>query len=616
MTEIRLMDVALANKIAAGEVVERPASVIKELVENALDAGATQIDIQVEEAGLKNIEVTDNGRGMSQVDAELSFERHATSKIVHHEDLFRIQTLGFRGEALPSIASVSKMTLETAKASGPGSFIAIEGGEIVERRAAASRQGTKIQVKSLFYNTPARLKYMSSLNTELSHISNLINRFALAHADVAFRLYSDGKNILRSSGNGDVLQSLAAVYGVETARKMLKIEGEDFDFKVFGYTSSPEMTRASRNYMTLIINGRYVRHYALNRAIETAYGSKLMINRHPITLLFIETDPYLLDVNVHPTKQTIRISNEKQLGQLIKKIVNDALQANEHIPSGLDNIDVNRRARSEEKFTQTRIELPSRKINSKDQEEVPRNKEELYTQSNNTFVYEDLEELLEEQMHVEENPLVTAKKRLKKPNINPTIDVFPELEYIGQMHGTYLLAQNEAGLYVIDQHAAQERVKYEYFRVEVGRESSHQQRFLLPEILEYPLDQALLIQEKLPLLEKIGLKIETFGDRSFIMRSHPIWFEAGQEEATAREMIDFLLTENDLSLAAFREATAIMMSCKRSIKANHSLSSFEVSQLLYDLTQCENPYHCPHGRPVLVKITVSDLEKMFKRVQD
>ncbi|WP_028274680.1 DNA mismatch repair endonuclease MutL [Atopococcus tabaci] len=659
MNSIRVLSSRLADQIAAGEVIERPASVVKELVENAIDAHSTQIDVSVEEAGLRKIEVRDNGDGIPPEEAGKAFQRHATSKLQYDEDLFRIRTLGFRGEALPSIASVSELTLETSTGEGEGKHISLKGGAVEEEKPAASRKGTTVTVENLFFNTPARLKYIKTLKTELANITDILNRFALAHPHIAFRLVHDGNQMIRTVGNGDLRQAIAGVYGVETAKKMRAVSSENLDFRVSGYVSLPEVTRASRNYMTLIVNGRFIRNMALSRAIETGYGSKLMIGRHPVAVVNIEMDPLLLDVNVHPTKQEIRISREDELGQLIKQAINTRMNKEQRIPHALENMN-SAKKQPAPKYEQTKIDFREPSV-SEDKPYTPDsfvgNRTERYkswqTESSvdpqgrrqdedNGYVEQENQppgnrveepfssierkpslqagavplndqELAEE--HVTESPLTTAQK-LKKREEQAAGKPFPELEYIGQMHGTYLFAQNEEGLYIIDQHAAQERIKYEYYRSRIGEIGTAQQELLVPLVLEYTTSDCLIIQDHKETLEKAGLHLEGFGENAFLLRSHPSWFLPGQEEATAKEMIDFLLQKQSISVSDFREATAIMMSCKRSIKANHYLGDQQARALLVDLAKAANPYNCPHGRPVLVHFSTQDMEKMFKRIQD
>lgn len=664
MGKIQELSERLANQIAAGEVVERPASVVKELVENAIDAKATQIDILIEEAGLKKIQIVDNGEGINQDDVENAFKRHATSKIHNRDDLFRIRTLGFRGEALPSIASVSEMTLETATADETqGSYLFLKGGKIEEHRPASLRTGTKITVENLFFNTPARLKYVKSLQTELSNIGDIVNRMALSHPNIAFRLVHDGHKMLSTSGTGDLKQTLAGIYGVATAKKMLKVEAKDLDFTLNGYVSLPEVTRASRNYLSVIINGRYIKNYALNKAIINGYQSKLMVGRYPIAVLEITMDPLLVDVNVHPTKQEVRLSKEKELMELISRGIAESLRQINLIPDVGENPSFKRKV---EKIHTEQLDLPLEEqpkkksdlnydpktgifyVEPKQPEPVETPvplKEEIIEktmtvpleteQEKAAIVEETPEPLIEEEVPTEEQVYEEAANAdhpefdlstqsgekvieqaiTKLENEHPK-ERFPMLEYFGQMHGTYLFAQSKDGLYIIDQHAAQERIKYEYFREKIGDVSDDLQELLVPFVLDYPNNDAIKLKEQTELLQEVGIYLEEFGPNSFIVRAHPTWYPAGQEESIIREMIDMLLITGSVSVKKFREATAIMMSCKRSIKANHHLNEAQARVLLSDLAQCENPFNCPHGRPVLIHFSNSDMEHMFKRIQD
>lgn len=616
MSTIQILSETLANQIAAGEVVERPASVVKELVENAIDAGSTQIKVEIKEAGLQQIVITDNGAGIPSDEVERAFERHATSKLYTTDELFRIRTLGFRGEALPSIASVSELTIHSAEADKPGKHVYLKGGEVIESTSAASRRGTTIKVENLFFNTPARLKHIRSLKTEVAHVTNFMNRFALAHSDISFEFYNDGYQVLKSVGNGDLRQAIAGVYGVDVAKKMRKIEAEDFDFKVTGYSSLPELTRANNSYITLIVNGRFIRNFALNKAVIAGYGSTLMIGRYPISVIEIEMDPLLLDVNVHPTKQQIRISSEDELGALIRQALHKTMHQEVRIPGSYTSAPLPSPTR-EEKPEQTNFNfrVPQAQRRSTSFLGTPVNPPEPQTPGE--MAAEPTEDnVLTHDVRVDDSALVLAEQAEHHQYNEEKTAGFPELEYIGQLHGTYLLTQNEEGLFFIDQHAAQERIKYEYFKALLAEEANAMQELLVPLVLEYPSDEVMIISENLDTLASAGVVLESFGQNSFIVREHPTWMIAGQEQATIEEMIDFFLERKNLTLGLFREATAIMMSCKRSIKANHRLSDAEAIALIEQLPECENPYNCPHGRPVLVKLTTRDLEKMFKRIQD
>lgn len=692
MGKIQELSEQLANQIAAGEVVERPASVVKELVENAIDAGSTQIDIFIEEAGLKTIQVIDNGEGIAKDDILSAFKRHATSKIHTRDDLFRIRSLGFRGEALPSIASVSEISVETAVSEeGEGSFIQMRGGKVEEHRPSALRKGTKITVSNLFFNTPARLKYVKTIQTELANVGDIVNRLALSHPKIAFRLVHDGNKMMNTTGNGDLKQTIAGIYGIGTAKKMLKIEGEDLDFKLTGYVSLPEVTRASRNYLSTIINGRYIKNFALNKAIVEGYGSKLMVGRFPLAVLEIEMDPLLVDVNVHPTKQEVRLSKEKELMTLISDAIREVLSHEQLIPNASDNLRFKKKVEQQPKAEQMEIPLTQPKEAVKsirkpgslgydsasgnffvkettsefstktpaqaqpketatadfDREallahafsspyEAPASDQTDSVKTEQTIVKESSavlpkavettavdEQVYEEELshHPEFDFSETGSERELTQALNKLADErpkerFPELDYFGQMHGTYLFAQSKDGLYIIDQHAAQERIKYEYFREKIGEVSDDLQELLVPIVIDYPNSDALKIKEQKETLAEVGIHLEDFGQNSFIVRAHPTWYPAGEEESIVREMIDMLLTTGKVSVKKFREATAIMMSCKRSIKANHYLNEQQARVLLKDLETCENPFNCPHGRPVLIHFTNSDMEKMFKRIQD
>ena len=622
MSTIQILSETLANQIAAGEVVERPASVVKELVENAIDAGSTQIKVEIEEAGLQRIVVTDNGAGIPSNEVERAFERHATSKLYSTEDLFRIRSLGFRGEALPSIASVSEMMIDTAEEGKPGKHVHLKGGVIVESTSAASRRGTTIRIEQLFYNTPARLKHIRSLKTEISHVTNYMNRFALSHPDISFEFYNDGNQILKSVGNGDIRQAIAGVYGVSVAKKMRKIEAENFDFKVTGYSSLPELTRANNSYITLIVNGRFIRNYALNRAVISGYGSTLMVGRYPISVIKIEMDPLLLDVNVHPTKQQIRISNEEELGKLIREALHDTMYQEVRIPQSYSEVAPPPVRQREEKPEQTNFDFRSSNQTESRQEPtrqwdgMQNSPQSVNEESPQTLDEPTTPPVLTHEIEKDESALEIAEMGNRKNYNKEAEQQFPELEYIGQLHGAYLLTQNEEGLYFIDQHAAQERIKYEYYKALLAEDADAMQELLVPIVLEYPSDEVMIISENLEVLADAGVSLESFGQNSFIVREHPTWILPGQEQSTIEEMIDFFLERKNLTVGMFREATAIMMSCKRSIKANHRLSDAEAIALIEQLPSCENPYNCPHGRPVLVKLTTRDLEKMFKRIQD
>ncbi|MDV7719244.1 DNA mismatch repair endonuclease MutL [Pediococcus ethanolidurans] len=641
MAKIHELSDVLADQIAAGEVVERPASVVKELVENAIDANSTQIDILVEQSGLKSIEIVDNGDGIAAEDVSMAFERHATSKITTREDLFKVRSLGFRGEALPSIASVADVILQTSTGNDTGTQIHIKGGKLVDKTLSALRKGTDISVEDLFFNTPARLKYMKSPQTELANITDIVNRLALSYPQIAFTLSHDGRELLHTSGRGNLQQVIAGIYGVQNARKMVKFSAQDVDFNISGYTSLPEFTRASRQYISVLINGRYVKNFQVNKAIIEGYGSKLMVGRYPVAVLNIKMDPLLVDVNVHPAKQEVRISQEKQLQTLISKTIYAVLAKENLIPSAVENLKTKQKLNTDQ--LQFNLNEASVKYSDNSKQNLPTNDLTKPKESVTDKLFSALPENGKEPIVIKhETELQTRslhqfqKKYEKEPQPLPfgkaqdesTKQVgentqetektkrFPALQYVGQMHGTFLFAESEDGLYILDQHAAQERINYEYYREKIGEVSDDAQNLLVPIVLDYSTSDMLRIQEKEEVLASCGLKLEAFGPNSFVIHQHPTWFKEGQEEDTIREMIDYVLNDSRMTVAKFREKTAIMMSCKRAIKANHYLDDQQARQLLKDLAKTENPFNCPHGRPVLVHFSNEDMKKMFKRIQD
>ncbi|EEW53718.1 DNA mismatch repair endonuclease MutL [Limosilactobacillus antri] len=661
MGQIHELNDILADQIAAGEVIERPASIVKELVENSLDAQSQRVDIIVENAGLDSIRVIDDGQGIAADDVELAFKRHATSKISSRHDLFRVQTMGFRGEALPSIASVADVELTTAVAGATaGRLVHLRGGELVANQPAPARRGTDVRVTELFFNTPARLKYLKSPHTELARITDIINRLALANPQVAFSFTHNGKELFRSAGNGNLQQVIATIYGIQAGRKMLAIQGTDNDFAVTGFVSLPELTRASRQYITIMINHRYVRNYALTKAIIQGYESKLMVGRYPVAVLNIELDPVLVDVNVHPAKREVRLSKEDQLAKLIAQTIRQRIARENLIPDvdadrfspqpdpDLVN-DLNRR------LTEAAVpygvhqagtpESPSSTAKAASPQPTSTAKAGADTvdsqipapviihqssQLNSARMKEFDTRYQDEKLPTgisDQGALQTADQQTppaKAENLeldvhdksNQATGRFPDLQYIGQLQGTFLLAQASDGLYIVDQHAAQERINYERYRQEIGQVSADQQTFLVPLVLNYSTVDALTITNHADVLASVGLRLEHFGQNSFLLRSHPTWFKEGQEEDTVREMIDWLIKDGKLTVQQFRMKTAIMMSCKRAIKANRHLDDREARALLKRLPQCENPFNCPHGRPVTVHFNDRDLEKMFKRIQE
>jgi len=606
----------LANKIAAGEVVERPASVVKELVENSIDAGSTFIRIELEEAGLQSISVRDDGIGMEAGDAERAFLRHATSKIKDEHDLFRVKTLGFRGEALASIASVSRLRLKTSQGEAAGTELLMEGGVLKAAKKCEARKGTEISVESLFYNTPARLKYMKTLHTELGHITDLLYRLSMSHPEVRFEALHNDKLLFKTSGDGNLLHVAANIYGMSVAKKMMEVNASSLDFKMHGFIAKPEITRAAKSYMSTIVNGRYIRSFALNNAILRAYHTLLPIGRAPIAILQIEMDPLLLDVNVHPTKLEVRFSKEKELVQLIEETIRSAFRKAVLIPHAEPP-----KPKVSKQSSQASLQFDAL------QPEWQQSKKQEHIEKNWKMPIIDTETVqeppVENQLPVEiptELPIQFEESQTLTPELendsikNQGTFRVPPMYPIGQLQGTYIMAQNENGLYMIDQHAAQERIKYEYFKKKLGLPKNELQELLLPLTFEFTGQEAMFIERDKEKLERVGLFFEPFGERTYIVRSHPVWFPKNHEEDIIREMVEFIMNETTIEVEKIREAAATMMSCKGSIKANHYLTHDDMTRLLDDLRKSTDPFTCPHGRPIIVHFTTYELEKMFKRI--
>jgi DNA mismatch repair protein MutL len=653
MSRIKLLDEHIANQIAAGEVVERPSSVVKELVENAIDAGSTRIEVAIEEGGLQLIRVTDNGSGIEADDCETAFQRHATSKIATSKDLFSIRTLGFRGEALPSIAAVSKLTCTTsARTDGLGRRIVIEGGAVREVADAAADRGTDIAVRDLFYNTPARLKYMKSIQTEVGHVSDYMYRLAIAHPNIGFTLKHNGHTLLQTLGSGDGLQALAAIYGSSLAKQMVAVQGESLDYKLQGWIAKPEVTRANRGGITVVVNGRYIRNYALNQALLQGYHTLLPINRFPVAALGIEMDPVLVDVNVHPSKLEVRFSKEPELMELIEQAIRSALGNQVLIPQ-IAKPETLKPAVVQEQMTLYRplpaqdgdsAGFPVRELSPERQpfqyDRDPQPGRQPFSAafpSSSGDLSAKLQPFSEEgrmgraknfstngyreqtpdsrQLRAAAGALTEAMQPAAHAETASSLPAFPRLQPIGQLHGTYLVSQNEDGLFLIDQHAAHERINYERFYDKFGKPAEASQEMLMPLTFEFTSAEAGRLLDKLPMLAQVGVVMEPFGGSAFLVRSLPHWFPQGDEQAIVEEMCEWLLEgKQAVDVAKVREKASILCSCKASIKANQRLSLAEMEALLDRLGACRNPYTCPHGRPIVVSFSTYELEKMFKRV--
>lgn len=581
MTKIRVMDETLANKIAAGEVVEKCSSIVKELCENSIDAHAKKIIINLSEGGKKKIEVIDDGCGMSREDAVLAFMRHATSKIYKDDDLFFINTLGFRGEALPSIASVSKTNLITSDG-GIGTHIVIEGGKKVLEEASDARVGTSITVTNLFYNTPARLKYLKSEQYELANCVSFVEKLSLSHPEVAFSLTNDNTTLVMTSGSNNMLKTIHEIYGLSVSKRMLEVRASNDDFDLFGYVCKPEILKSNRNHMIVIVNDRIVRNNDINRAINDAYYTYKPDIKYPIVVLKINTDPTLVDVNIHPTKQDIKLSKMDVLYDLIVKTIKNALYKALLIPDAVERLPESNPIKDE-------VITDIIKENDTDYEFKS-------TQATFDFAASTSNDTKEEVVNI--NPCM---KKLK---------LYP----VGLAHGTYIIAENETGVFLIDQHAAQERVNYERNMAALKSHTFHQTNLLFPITIELSGSEFLTVQKEIPHLNELGFDIAPFGMNTIIIKAHPTWLRPGYEEESIRKIIDLIVSGvTSIDPVKFNESVAITLACKMSIKANMRISHEAQEELLDELCACDNPYNCPHGRPTIIKFSIYDLERMFKR---
>jgi len=599
MSKIRVMSELLSNKIAAGEVVEKVVSIVKELVENSVDAKSTYIKVDLKEAGLREIVVTDDGIGMEKEDAILAFQRHATSKLYTDDDLFSINSLGFRGEALPSIASVSEVILKTCQ-NEVGSLVHIKGGKIIENKSAEARTGTQITVTNLFYNTPARLKHLSSPYAELANVVEYVNKMALSYPNIKFRLTNDEKELLNTDGSGNLLKVIKSIYGLDVAKKMLEINTSNDDYEITGYISMPEVSRSSRNHMTVLVNGRVVRNQILNKVINDSYSSFKEDTRYPIVVIKIDTDPSLIDVNIHPSKQDIKFSNFEDLKMLISTAIVDKIKTKLLIPK----IEI----KEENKDPQVNYENLTLNLERNIVSDITNieNKERLTNLVN--FNYEPNNEL-----DIDENEEIQEVKDTYIEEI-PEKEKLPELYPVGLALGTYIICQNEKGIYLIDQHAAEERVNYEKNYYLLSHPNNDVISPLVPIIIEFPVNEFITIKENIDILKDLNIEIEEFGSSSYRVISHPTWFPKGNEEKIVRRILEEIKDKGkDFNLAKFNDNLAKLISCKMSVKANTRITTEAQEEIINKLRKCDNPFNCPHGRPTIIHFTIYELEKMFKR---
>ncbi|WP_020008613.1 DNA mismatch repair endonuclease MutL [Salinicoccus albus] len=629
MSPIRVLDPKIQNKIAAGEVVERPSSVIKELIENSVDANADEIEVFIEESGMKLMRIVDNGEGIHHTDGPLLFQRHATSKIDDDYDLFQIRSLGFRGEALASIGAVSKVKVETKHREGDPVLIQFEGGTLKEEMPGRERQGTDISISELFYNTPARLKYVKSMRTESGKIIDIVQKMALSQPHISFRLIVDHKERLLTKGNGNLKEVISDIYGINIARQAVKIEASDADFKLSGYAVRPEISRSHRNFIHTSVNNRHIRNFKLSQSVINAYHTLLAKDKYPIVIINVEMDPKLVDVNVHPSKVEVRFSKERELNTLVEQSIRNTLRNEMLIPdvSTGNSAPVDKTEQPAMDFSGAKKDALTEQIKrpeSVEESDITR-KTSLPYQTETKGVYgpdRNTAKQLQDDVAEFKGPEQSSsgsrdiKAMIDEPleDSRSVKEKLPYLEIIGQLHGTYIIMQNESGMYMMDQHAAQERIKYEFYYDHINTEQDEGVPLLIPYNFEFPLDDIITIDEKLRDLRALGFEIDKTGIKQYSVTRHPSWIKEKNPEADIEDLIQFIARADNFSASKYREEMSIMMSCKQSIKANHYLDKAHMEALLSELRKCDSPYTCPHGRPVIIHMTTYEIERMFNRI--
>ena len=601
MSKIQVMDEILANKIAAGEVVEKCMNVVKELVENSIDAKSTEISIKLIDSGVKEIEVSDNGIGMDEDDAKMAFMRHATSKLKNLDDLFNIESLGFRGEALPSIASVSNVRLKTSDGT-KGTLLTLNGGKDLKIERSDLQKGTTITVSDLFYNTPVRLKYLKNLYVELAHIVEYVNKMALSYPNIKFTLINNDKVLLQTDGNGDLLKVIYQIYGIDITKKMIPISGENDDYYINGYISYPEVTKGNRNSITTLVNGRVIKNNELNKCIVDCYHTYIHKDRYPVIVLKIDVDPILIDINIHPTKMDIKFSKMDSLKELVIELLTKRLEELTLIPevSVRDSYsvsEVHRQITTKEKYDEEQTHL---KDDTKYEEmqldfEVQEEKKEIEIKE---------KQELEENIPFEIEEVEPEKKtRIKK--------MIPR----GVVLMTYIVAENEDGMYLIDQHAAAERINYEKILKQLNEEPIIID-LLIPIKIELRPDEFILAKDRFDLLEKYGFNVSEFGFNTIIIRSHPAWISEDKAEDVIRKVVDIIIEKGSFDFDQFVWRLAATTACRMSVMANTYISKEEQEWILENIRYCDNPFTCPHGRPTIITYTRYELERLFKRQLD
>jgi DNA mismatch repair protein MutL len=693
MGNIVILDENTSNKIAAGEVIERPASVIKELVENSIDAGATSINVEVKNGGITYIKVSDNGSGIKEDDVEIAFERHATSKIRNADDLDSIMTLGFRGEALSSIAAVSSVELTTRIRENPyGIYINIKGGSVKEVKQVGSPVGTTFVVKDLFYNTPARYKFLKKDSTEFGHISGILNRLALAKPEIAFKLVGNNSIALHTPGNNDLLSVIFSIYGKDVSKNVLPMSFDDGKLKITGYAGKPEISRATRDYQSIFINGRFIKSKIISAAVDEAYKTMMMKNKYPFIVLKIELNPMMVDVNVHPTKMEVRFSDEQEIFRSIYHAVSDALlrtplirdiqlaeksesifkmkdkglpktdYTQQNIPlegmsvkeAGDINVSLHKKTQIDKGLKSESNDIFGDKTNiikkeesrgikaddsgikiSCEKEQGTPDKTGEKPQGNEQAVFlpdEKKEEIFNKRIcqkeHIaavtrqergddiiqEKGRRVEERAEAGRPEEKSIDNCLKDAAIVGQVFSTYILLQKENELILIDQHAAHERIMFEKIKNKYQNREPLAQMLIAPVVFDLTFAEIKFLDEMKDYFNKLGFIYESFGNNSIILRAVPDIGDLSSVKELFLEVLDKVLKKNTRETNIIDEETLYTIACKAAVKANKKLDKTEITGILEGLGNMRNPYTCPHGRPVIIKLSKNELEKMFKRI--
>lgn len=596
---IKVLEKIVSDKIAAGEVVERPLSVVKELVENAIDSGADSIICEIKHGGKSYIRVTDNGCGIAYDEVETAFLRHATSKIESAGDLNSLETLGFRGEALASIGAVSRVEILTKTSEEKaGTSLLMYGGEIVQKKRTGCPDGTTIMVSDLFYNTPARLKFLKKESAESSQIIDFMSQMALCYINIKFRLISNGQIVFSTNGKGDRLNAIASIFPNINTKNLVPIHKENGGITVNGYVSTPSISRPTRNMQIFFVNGRVIESKVIEKGIKTGYCERLFEGRYPIAFIFLEIPANTLDVNIHPNKREVRFDQEDKISSIIEDAIFYALSTKDSV------------VRFAESFKPKREEAPEFKFEEK-QDEIDI-KELLSTEHESIKIEEELNKYFDDEKH----GLTNIQEDLDlKIDLVKSIDIpfdFEDLSYIGTIFNTYILAQDVDSFYMFDQHACHERINYEKFINQYNSEEKYKQPIMFPLVIHTTFDTE-IEDNWVKLLDNIGFKVEEFGYNSYRITEIPTFMSIEEAEMYVTDFLDNLKEDIVMSNTVVINKL-IMKSCKASIKANDKINMDEIEGLMDQLSKCVNPFSCPHGRPTFVKMTKYEIEKIFKRV--